>query len=75
VTLARKKFPLTTSAFINKTIQPRVPGSKNFVWTAILITLSIINMLIKNTTIEDHKYKTHYCVKINEFVGICVIGF
>ncbi len=37
LTLARKKFPFSASAFVNKTIQSRVPGSKNFIWNASLI--------------------------------------
>lgn len=37
LTLARKKFPFSVSAFVNKTIQSRVPGSKNFIWNASLV--------------------------------------
>jgi hypothetical protein len=36
-TFTRKNFPLSASAFINKTIQSRVPGSKDFIWNASLI--------------------------------------
>lgn len=37
VTLARKKFPLSVSAIINKTIKSNIPGNKDFVWNASLI--------------------------------------
>ena len=37
LTLARRNFPLSLSAFINKTIQSNIPGIKNFIWNASLI--------------------------------------
>jgi hypothetical protein len=36
-TLASRNYPLALSAFINKTIQAGIPGSKNFIWNASLI--------------------------------------
>lgn len=37
VILARKKFPLSVSAIINKTIRSNIPGNKDFVWNASLV--------------------------------------
>jgi post-segregation antitoxin (ccd killing protein) len=37
LTLARRDFPITVSALINKTIQTDISASKNFVWNASLI--------------------------------------
>src|SRR6266536_218752 len=36
-TLAKKNFPLSVSAIINKTINTNITGSKNFVWNASLV--------------------------------------
>jgi hypothetical protein len=36
LTLARRDFPITVSALINKTIQTEISASKNFVWNASL---------------------------------------
>ena len=36
-TVARKNFPLSVSAIINKTINTDITGSKNFVWNASLV--------------------------------------
>jgi post-segregation antitoxin (ccd killing protein) len=37
LTLARRNFPITVSALINKTIQTEISASKDFVWNASLI--------------------------------------
>jgi hypothetical protein len=37
LTLGRRNFPLSLSAFINKTIQSNISGSKNFIWNVSLI--------------------------------------
>jgi hypothetical protein len=37
MTLARRNFPISISALINKTIQSHITASKNFVWNASLI--------------------------------------
>jgi hypothetical protein len=37
MTVARRNFPFSVSAIINKTIQSNIQGSKNFVWNASLI--------------------------------------
>lgn len=37
LTLVKRNFPVYISAFINKTIQSNVTGSKNFIWNASLI--------------------------------------
>lgn len=37
MTLARRNFPVSISALINKTIQTNISASKNFVWNASLI--------------------------------------
>ena len=36
-TVAKKNFPLSVSAIINKTINTDITGSKNFVWNASLV--------------------------------------
>lgn len=36
-TVAKKNFPLSISAIINKTIQTDITASKNFVWNTSLI--------------------------------------
>ena len=35
-TVTKKNFPLAVSAFINKTIQTSITGSKDFLWNATL---------------------------------------
>jgi len=35
--VAKKNFPLSISAIINKTINSDITGSKNFVWNVSLI--------------------------------------
>ncbi|MEQ1675261.1 MAG: hypothetical protein ABL876_01090 [Chitinophagaceae bacterium] len=37
MTLARKNFPLSVSAIINKTIRSNISGNKNFVWNTSLV--------------------------------------
>jgi hypothetical protein len=36
-TLAKKGFPLSLAAIINKTIQTKITASKDFVWNATLV--------------------------------------
>lgn len=36
-TLAKKNFPFSLSAIVNKTIQTNISASKNFVWNATFI--------------------------------------
>lgn len=47
MTLARRNFPVSISALINKTIQTDITASKNFVWNASLI-YTFSNNYIKN---------------------------
>jgi len=37
VALAHRKFPISTMAIFNKTIETNIPGSKDFVWNVSLI--------------------------------------
>lgn len=46
ITLARRNFPLSLSAILNKAIQTNITGSKDFVWNATLV-YSINNNYVK----------------------------